>query len=190
MRPAGVFLGGMLAGAGAFALATYVYDHSSSVKPSQRATRTPTMSAAPPPLQRSETPAHASYSREQSLLHSLAAPSLDATELIVPKTSDDWNALVGGMLEWAVEHRTGERLTAEKRHRLVSELARLREASLALQEAPAEPSNPVELRERLARTLTLVEVDQAFRRELGVGVSEFVHEQDLESGAFEDVSRR
>ena len=71
--------------------------------------------------------------------------------------------------------------------RLVSELARLREASLALQEAPAEPGDPAELRERLARTLTLAQVDEVFRDELGVGVAEFV--RDMNPDAVEDVSR-
>jgi hypothetical protein len=42
------------------------------------------------------------------------------------------------------------------------------------------------LRERLTQTLALVEVDQTFRKELGVGVTEFL--QELNSSAIEDVS--
>jgi hypothetical protein len=87
--------------------------------------------------------------------------------------------------EWEVERRTGQKLDGETRQRLVSELARLREASLLLQESPAAPGDPAELREQLARTLALVQVDQTFRNELGVGVAEFL--QGLNSGAIEDV---
>ena len=113
--------------------------------------------------------------------------SARAPETFEPRTNAEWEALVGGMLEWQVERRTGEQLSAAQRDRLVSELARLREASLALQEAPAEPGDPAELRERLARTLTLAQVDEAFRDELGVGVSEFL--RDMDPDAVEDVSR-
>ena len=101
-------------------------------------------------------------------------------------TDAQWNALVAGMLEWEVDRDSGERLSAAQRHRLVSELARLREASLALQEMPAAPDDPAELRERLARTLTLAQVDEAFREELGIGVAEFVRQQDRD--AVQDVA--
>jgi len=90
------------------------------------------------------------------------------------------------MLEWEVARHTGEKLTAEKRDHLVSELSRLREASLALQQAPSDPGNPAELRDRLTQTLALVQVDEAFRKELGVGVTEFL--RGLDASAVVDVS--
>jgi hypothetical protein len=98
----------------------------------------------------------------------------------------EWNALVGGMLEWEVAHRTGQKLTSEQKDRLISELSRLREASMALQQAPAAPRDSAELRDRLTQTLALVQVDQAFRNELGLGVTEFL--RNLNSNAVEDVS--
>jgi hypothetical protein len=90
------------------------------------------------------------------------------------------------MLEWEVERRTGQQLSAGQRDRLLAELARLRDASLALQEAPSLPDDPAELRERLTRTLALVQVDETFRRELGVGVADFL--KGLDPHAVEDVS--
>jgi hypothetical protein len=90
------------------------------------------------------------------------------------------------MLESEVARRTDEKLTPEKKQRLISELSRLREASLALQQSPAEPDDPAEVRERLTQTLALVQVDRTFRKELGVGVAEFL--QGLEPNAVESVS--
>lgn len=103
-----------------------------------------------------------------------------------PESESEWNALVGGMLEWQVERRTGRTLSAEQRDRLVSELSRLREASLSLQESPAAPADAADLRNRLTQTLVLAQVDETFRKETGMGVSEFL--QGLNAGAVEDVS--
>jgi hypothetical protein len=90
------------------------------------------------------------------------------------------------MLEWQVDRRTGQEISAEQRDRLLAQLARLRDASLSLQEGPSEPDEPAELRERLTRTLALVQVDEAFRRELGIGVADFLRQ--LDPSAVEDVS--
>jgi hypothetical protein len=103
-----------------------------------------------------------------------------------PESESEWNALVGGMLEWQVERRTGRTLSAEQRDRLVSELSRLREASLSLQASPTEPTDGADLRNRLTQTLVLAQVDETFRKETGMGVSEFL--QGLNPGAVEDVS--
>lgn len=108
-----------------------------------------------------------------------------APELRGVEPSAEWNALVGGMLEVEVERRTGEHLTMEKKERLLAELARLREASLSLQRAPAKPQDPAELRDRLTQSLALVQADQTFRNELGVGVAEFL--QGLDPEAVEEV---
>ena len=117
---------------------------------------------------------------------SIASEPSGGPNALEPSTDSEWNVLVGGMLEWEVERRTGQKLSAEQRDRLLAELARLRDASLALQEAPSEPDDPAELRERLTRTLALVQVDETFRRELGVGVADFL--KGLDPRAVEDVS--
>jgi len=192
MRTTIVFLLGMLAGAGAASFANYVFQRS---EPTHLAANLDRVRATDPtpsggrqdPVNRA--PVHEETRRQAAaMVPQLSGPAVAATsDVLEPSADAKWNALVEGMLEGEVERRTGEQLSAEKRGRLVSELARLREASLALQEVPAEPGDPAELRERLARTLTLVEVDQAFRRELGVGVAEFVRE--LNPDAVEDVAR-
>jgi hypothetical protein len=92
--------------------------------------------------------------------------------------AQEWNALAGGMLEWQVERLTGEKLTADKKARLLAELARLREASLTLQEVPSGSTDSAALRERLTQTLALVEADRAFQKEIGMTVAEFLNEAD------------
>lgn len=188
MRSAGIFLVGVLAGAGAVSLAAYVVQRSepTQVAPA-RIADTPRMNPDP---QKDDTHQASVQQEEKSedntVVHSSLAELGTPPVVFEPDSSAEWDALVGGMLEWEVEHRTGGQLSAEKRERLVSELARLREASLALQELPAEPGDSAELRERLTRTLTLVQVDATFRKELGLGVSEFL--QELNPSAIEDVS--
>jgi hypothetical protein len=113
-------------------------------------------------------------------------PIVDPSPRAEPESESEWNALVGGMLEWQVERRTGRKLSAGQRDRLVSELARLREASLSLQESSAQPADVADLRDRLTQTLVLAQVDETFRRETGMGVTEFL--QGLNVGAVEDVS--
>jgi hypothetical protein len=186
MRAAPLFLLGMLAGAGAMALVNYLSQRPetvhSAVPSAVRAIRQPQDRAAP---LATRTDSAEIVDRERS---SVADERGATREMFEPRASSEWNALVEGMLEWQVEHRTGQRLSAAQRDRLVSELARLREASLAQQEAPADPGDPAELRERLARTLTIAQVDAAFREELGIGVGEFVRRMDPD--AVEDVSHR
>jgi hypothetical protein len=184
MKATRIFLLGMLAGAGVVSLANYGLQRSEPAQTSaDRAART-----SQPQNQRTYR-----APRNKEAQSTAAAPQSSSAEergapreTFEPRNDAEWNALVGGMLEWQVERRTGEQLSAAQRDRLVSELARLREASLALQEAPAEPGDPAELRERLARTLTLAQVDEVFRDELGVGVAEFV--RDMNPDAVEDVS--
>jgi hypothetical protein len=186
MRATRIFLLGMLAGAGVVSLANYGLKRS---EPTQTVVADTAARTRQPQSDRTyPAPRHKEAQSTTAVPQSSPAAERGATrETFEPHTSAEWNALVGGMLEWQVAHRTGERLSAAQTDRLVSELARLREASLALQEAPAEPGDPAELRERLARTLTLVQVDEVFREELGVGVAEFV--RDMNPDAVEDVSR-
>ena len=185
MRATRIFLFGMLAGAGVVSLVNYGLQR---FEPTRATAET---AAHTSQLQSDRTDGAPQHKEAQSTAalpqSSLAEERGAPPETFEPRTDAEWKALVGGMLEWQVERRTGERLSAAQRDRLVSELARLREASLALQEAPAEPGDPAELRERLARTLTLAQVDEVFRDELGVGVSEFV--RDMNPDAVEDVSR-
>lgn len=182
MRSTGIFLAGALAGAGILSLATHVMQRTEPTEVA-RANRaeSPQLSLEHPSRSNVETSAspdkQARGSGENLQVHSRSAPEVDEAR--------EWNALVGGMLEWEVERRTGQKLDGETRERLVSELGRLREASLVLQESPAEPGDSAELRERLTQTLALVQVDQTFRRELGVSVSEFL--QGLNSDVIEDA---
>lgn len=193
MRSAGIFLAGVMAGAGALALIANVLQQS---EPTQAvATANASRLSVAYPLAQNDaasvrdcrTPVHQDEKAGgNSAMHSTPPAEPAMRDVSEPEPGAEWNALVGGMLEWEVERRTGRKLTAEKKARLLSELARLREASLALQEAPANPGDAAELRERLTRTLALVQADQAFRKELGLGVAEFL--QGLDSGAVEDVS--
>jgi hypothetical protein len=186
MRSTGISLAGALTGAGILSLALHVMQRTepTEVEHANRAA-SPQVSLEHPSRLNDEASAlpdeqarRAGDKPQAPQVHSRSAP--DSDEML------EWNALVGGMLEWEVERRTGQTLDAETGERLVSELGRLREASLALQESPAEPGDSAELRERLTQTLALVQVDQTFRKELGVGVAEFL--QGLNSGVIEDVA--
>jgi hypothetical protein len=169
MTSKGIFFAGALAGAAALAVTAQLLPQS---EPTQVATR------APPDT---STPAHQLQQRGvvardcrtsvrghencggSALAHPSPQVALDREPNgPEPQADSEWNALVGGMLEWQVAHRTGQMLTAEKKDRLIAELSRLREASQALQRAPAQPRDSEELRDRLTQTLALVQVDQAF----------------------------
>jgi hypothetical protein len=182
MRSVGIFFAGALAGAGILSLATHEMQRTESTE------LAPPNRADSPQLSREHTSrpeVETFISPDEQARRSADQPQVDLHAESRVDEARDWNALVGGMLEWEVERRTGQKLDGAMRERLVSELGRLREASLALQESPAAPGDPAELRERLTRTLALVQVDQTFRNELGVGVAEFL--QGLNSGAIEDV---
>jgi hypothetical protein len=69
---------------------------------------------------------------------------------------------------------------------LVDTLARLREASLALNQDPLDEADPSFLSEHLMGTLTLLEADRTFRNELGIGVSEFI--RGLDRSQIEEVT--
>jgi len=171
------FLLGMVAGAGVVMLAHYMHrnEPTSAVDSSVAHERTE------PIAQPNQRPPVVTEARD--------AMSVDAhpAEIAEPQTRSSWDAFVGGMLEWHVERHTGERLSAARRDRLVSELARLREASMDLEEGSGDLDDPDVLRARLARTLTLAQVDAAFRDELGIGVAEFLRQTEPE--AVRDVPR-
>lgn len=133
-------------------------------------------------------PRRGPVSERRDVADTSAAPvhASDATE--DPRVAATWEALVGGRLEQEAYLRVGERLSAERKARLLDALARLRDASLDLQQLPAAPDDPAGLRDRLSRTLVLLQTDQIFREELGMGVSEFL--QGADPGAVEDVSAR
>jgi hypothetical protein len=195
MRSTGIFLAGVLAGAGAWSVTTNLFQQS---EPTQAAalttTHTSKLSVAHQLRQKDNTARDCRMPMRQeakcggnTVVRSRPQGELGSErEVSEPQPGAEWNALVGGMLEWEVARHTGQKLTAEKKDRLISELSRLREASLALQQAPPEPHDPPELRDRLTQTLALVQVDEAFRKELGLGVAEFL--RGLNSSAIEDVS--
>ena len=197
-RSTGIFLAGVLAGAGAGAVTTNLFQQS---EPTPAVTLTTThtskISVAHQAQLRQKDNTSARDCRapmrqeakcggNTAVRSSPQAVSGSEHDVSEPQPGAEWNALVGGMLEWEVARHTGQQLTAEKKDRLISELSRLREASLALQQAPSEPHDPAELRDRLTQTLALVQVDEAFRKELGLGVAEFL--RGLDSSAIEDVS--
>jgi hypothetical protein len=196
MRSTGIFLAGVLLGAGAWAVTVNLLQQSGPTQAADHTTvQTSKLSVAQQLGQKEDSSARDCRVPERqqakcggnTVVHSRpqSGPGSER-DLSEPEPGAEWNALVGGMLEWEVARHTGEKLTAEKRDRLISELSRLREASLALQQAPSDPGNPAELRDRLTQTLALVRVDEAFRKELGVGVAEFL--RGLDSSAVEDVS--
>lgn len=193
MTSKSIFFAGLLAGATAFAVTAQLFPQSESTGVVTQSTA----DASTPPHQRQQHDMVArdcrTSMREQRNCGSNVLPRprpqvgpVRDLNVSQPEADSGWNALVGGILEWEVEHRTGQKLTAEKKDRLISTLSRLREASLALQQAPAEPRDSAELRDRLTQTLALVQADQAFRNELGLGVAEFL--QGLDPTAVEDVS--
>jgi hypothetical protein len=188
MRSTNLFFAGALAGAGAFALTTSLLQRPepTQVAPVQHAANFHGQHAAQPKDHASAAYLPAPAQPDAKSADSIPSEPSRGLNALEPDTDSEWNVLVGGMLEWEVERRTGQRLSAEQRDRLLAELARLRDASLALQEAPSEPDYPAELRERLTRTLALVQVDETFRRELGVGVADFL--EGLDPRAVEDVS--
>ena len=196
MRSTGIFLAGVLAGAGAWAVTTTLLPQSG---PTQAAAHTPARASKLSVAQQrgqnevASAPDCRMAVRQEAKCGSntLKRPRPQSglghdRDISEPKPGAEWDAFVGGMLEWEVARHTGEKLTAEKRDHLVSELSRLREASLTLQQAPPDPGNPAELRDRLTQTLALVQVDEAFRKELGVGVTEFL--RGLDASAVVDVS--
>jgi hypothetical protein len=190
MRSRNAFFAGAVAGAGVLVLASSllqreptVVEVAPNIRPADRHGE-----AALPKGEMRAPSVQPAGQHEATLVSSgtSADPPGGPEALEPPGTEAEWNTVVGGMLEWQVDRRTGQEISAEQRDRLLAQLARLRDASLSLQEGPSEPDEPAELRERLTRTLALVQVDEAFRRELGIGVADFLRQ--LDPSAVEDVS--
>jgi hypothetical protein len=180
MRSTVIFLAGTLTGGAALAVVIYLFQQSNAIVDPPAASLAQQVKDCRIPVHEEKECSGISVVR--SIHKDGAANELGAVE---SQPDAEWEALVGGMLESEVARRSDEKLTSEKKQRLISELSRLREASLALQQSPAEPDDPAEVRERLTQTLALVQVDQAFRKELGLGVAEFL--QGLEPTAVENV---
>lgn len=108
-----------------------------------------------------------------------------APSVLDPDRQEEWTALVTGALQSEVQRRLGHALPPEQEQRLVETLARLRDTSLGLGEESVDTEDPAALRDRLARTLVLLEADRTFRTELGIGVSDFL--QGLNGGQIEEV---
>jgi hypothetical protein len=104
---------------------------------------------------------------------------------IAPERQHEWNALVTGTLQAEVQRRLGRRIPEDQERRLVDTLTRLRDASLALTPEPLDERDPSSLSEHLMGNLVLLEADRTFRKELGIGVSEFI--RGLDRGQIEEV---
>jgi hypothetical protein len=115
----------------------------------------------------------------------LPRPPLDPTPLD-PARQDAWNALVTGALQSEVQRQLGRTLPPEQEQRLVETLVRLRDASSGLTEDPFDPEDSLSLRNRLTRTIILLEADRTFRDALGIGVSDFL--RGLDAGQIEEVA--
>lgn len=94
-----------------------------------------------------------------------------------------WEMLITGALETGVQ-RLGVTISPPQRLRLLSALNKMRDISLSIDET-RDPNDPDQLRQRLQKTTTLLEVDRLFRDELGVSVSEFV--ESIGSNEIEEI---
>jgi hypothetical protein len=114
------------------------------------------------------------------------APSSVPPSLLVPERQQDWKALVTGTVQAEVQKRSGRTLPQEQELRLVDTLARLRDASLTLNQDPLDEADPSFLSEQLMGTRALLEADRTFRNELGIGVPEFI--RGLDPSQIEEVT--
>jgi hypothetical protein len=123
----------------------------------------------------------------RSSIESSSAPTaVPPLSLLAPERQQEWNALVTGTLQEEVQKRLGRRLSQEQERRLVDTLARLRDVSLTLNQDPPDEADPSFLSEQLMGTLALLEADRTFRKELGIGVSEFI--RGLDRGQIEEIT--
>ncbi len=116
MTSRGVFFAGVLAGAAALAVTAQLLPQS---EPTRVATRAPADTSTPanklqqqdmvardcrtPPVREQEN------CRGSALAHPSPQVALDRERNgSEPQADSEWNALVGGMLEWQVAHRTGQ----------------------------------------------------------------------------------
>jgi hypothetical protein len=120
-----------------------------------------------------------------SIESSFARPA-DSPPSLAPERQHEWKAVVTGTLQAEAQRRLGRRLPQDQERRLVDTLARLRDASLALNQDPLDEADPSFLSEHLMGTLTLLEADRTFRNELGIGVSEFI--RGLDRSQIEEVT--
>jgi len=84
-----------------------------------------------------------------------------------------WDELINGAFESEVE-RMNLSMDPEKKVRLLSALNKIRETSISLQSNTMDKTDPHYLRKRLQMSVALLEVDRIFRKELNMGVSEFL----------------
>jgi hypothetical protein len=103
-----------------------------------------------------------------------------------PDEPPAWEATVAGALEREVARRFGRSLSAEETAYLVATLATVRDASRGLDATPVDPTDPASIREHVARREALVAADEAFRNEVGIGVSAFV--QGLSADKIEEAN--
>lgn len=122
----------------------------------------------------------------RSSIESSSARAADPPPSLAPERQHEWKAVVTGTLQAEAQRRLGRRLPQDQERRLVDTLARLRDASLTLNQDPLDEADPSFLSGPLMGTLTLLEADRTFRNELGIGVSEFI--RGLDRSQIEEVT--
>jgi hypothetical protein len=195
VRPLAIFGGGVAVGALAAALLLRLLAGATSVEdpPAVRPAEPAKAPADVPPLEKPAAPAREAADRREPLGYrdpgrpdGSEEDTPPPLELLDPAPQAEWDALVGGVLEREVENRLGRTLEPERKARLLAHMAQLRDASLGLQLEEGDPDDPAVVRAQLMRTLAIVQADQAFRAELGIGVSDFL--QGLDPAEVEDVA--
>ena len=120
--------------------------------------------------QRAAVPARAPGQRPEP---APPAPAPAAPTAAAPDRAT-WDATAAGALESEIAQRFGESLDPAQKAFLVATLARARDASRHLNDTPVNPADPASIREHAAQREALLQADQAFRKEVGMGISTFV----------------
>jgi hypothetical protein len=116
-----------------------------------------------------------------------AGPAVDREPAAPPPEDPVWDALAAGHLEAEVERQLSRELSADQEARLLDRLRDVREAGAKLDADPG--GDPLAgARQRLSRSIVLLEADQAFREELGMGLGAFLRRVDAEQ--VEDVNEQ
>jgi hypothetical protein len=101
------------------------------------------------------------------------APATAAPKAAAPDRAT-WDATAAGALESEIAQRFGLALDPAQKSFLVATLARARDASRHLNDTPVNPADPASIREHAAQREALLQADQAFRKQVGMGISTFV----------------
>ncbi len=94
---------------------------------------------------------------------------------------DVWLSLVSGALRAEFQRRLGQQLAPQQETRMLEILTQVRDASLLYERHALDSEDAGARRDRLTRTVILLELDRAFREEMGIGVADFVRGLDPDS---------